>query len=481
MKTNFYLAAALVLHMAQPCLAGSAGTEEKRAEINVDYASASSEYGPRLFGTMASPFYNADGFLLAKQAGFKLMEIHIKPFDMAKNPDHPASYDFALLDKQVQAALDIGAEPFLLFMAHQTQPDLEKLAKTTKNTIAHLTAGWGGGHRWPLKLFRFGNEPDNTFMWRGSKAEFFRMYEVWARATLSAVPDAILTAPGILGARMKGGKLNEWIPEFLDYLSKNSVPLDYFSVHAYSAITKPSFYDDFMLVRAELQKYPGVSPHFGAPKLANDEWNLMVGDLWSGSYLKSFDTAWAAAHNATAFLNMIEAGVELSIRYGGTFNGTMGCHDFLLTDCDNQGKPAYYAFRGLSWLEGSARLAVSGMDPMNSMAAAGRKEGWVIVALASYDVERYIREYPDPRGHNSRLLEMYTRRFGAQEAKDGFRLTIINTPWREGQKVKYERYLVDDTRKLELVESKTATGGPAMVFEGPMPAPSVSFIVITPI
>ena len=446
--------------------------------VSVDYASAMGAFNPYVFGTMAAPYFDAAGYPLTQAAGFRLVEVGMN-IPVPSNPSEPAQYDFTLLDQQVSAVLGIGAEPLIWFAPSGMPADLTGYATYAQNVAKHLTQGWGSGYSWNVKLFRFGNEPDNVAYWTGTQTDFFQTYAAWALA-LKAVNSAfILDTPGLMNAHGTTGpdSLSTWVTNFLSYAQTNGVPIDYFSIHGYSPVPYSTFYNNFRLVQAELQKYPTLSPLYGTPRLANDEWNTMVGDLWSGSYHAQFDTAWVAAHNIVALINMVEQGLQLSIRYGGTFNGgTGGCHDFLLTDCNGAGKPVYYAFKGFNQLAGTTRLSTTGTDHMNFAAMAGKSADQVTVVLSNYDVATYLNTY-EPAGSPSwALYNVFVSLFGAPAVYDSFSLNLTNLPWTAADSITYERYVVDDQQQLALVESQQMGGSSTLAFTKAMTAPSVQVV-----
>lgn len=73
--------------------------------------------------------------------------------------------------------------------------------------------------------FEVWNEPDLTGFFSGTQAEYFRLYEVTARAVKSV--DA--------GIRVGGPSTSacKWIDEFMAYCQANDVPLDFISTHHY--------------------------------------------------------------------------------------------------------------------------------------------------------------------------------------------------------------------------------------------------------
>ncbi len=444
--------------------------EDKKAEITVDYNDNLGEFSPYVFGTLSSPFVDKSGFFAAKEAGFKMIEISMS-VKMPSDPEDLSQYDFTKLDQQVSAAIEYGVEPMIWFSQNKTKPeDIDGFSAFTKNILKHLTKEENNGHNWNIKVLRFGNEPDNAAFWSGTKEDFFTYYSAWAKAAKSVDENFILIAPSLMIIK-DNGNIASWATEFLKYNKDNDVPLDVFSFHAYSPFIYEDFYDDFKTIKSELKKYPTLSPIYGVPKLANDEWNIMVGDAWSGSYHNQFDTAWVAAQNVMALIGMIEGGdLFLSVRYGGMFNDKKGgnfggCHDFPLVDCDKKGKLAYYAMKAFNQFVGKTRILTKGSDFVNLGAIAGKSNKEIITIISNFDIDKYISEYPQPsKSPVSKQIDSYVSKFGNLKTYNEYKLELNNLPWGSSDELIYERYVVDEEKKLELVETKILSGNSTLSF-----------------
>ena len=90
--------------------------------------------------------------------------------------------------------------------------------------LKHLESRYGMEEleKW---FFEVWNEPDLDFFFAGDQEDYFLLYEHTARAVKS------------VGANLRTGgpatANNEWIPDFVNYCEKNSVPLDFISTHHY--------------------------------------------------------------------------------------------------------------------------------------------------------------------------------------------------------------------------------------------------------
>ncbi len=478
------------------------------ANIIVDYSSEFGWFSPYVFGILGSPFFDQKGYELSKEAGFKMIAISAPP--MSQNPNDPTQYDFSKMDKAVKAAIDNDIEPLIMFFTGDRKPsDLNAYGIYAQNVAKHLTQGWNNGYNYDIKTFRFGNEPDNKQFWTDTQENWFTTYVAWAKALKSVNKNFILDAPGIMAGRVgsvessnpvfsasfdNSDKISDWITNFLAYVKKNNAYVDLVSIHAYTPFPYFGFYDNYRLLNEELKKYSNLSNIYGTPRPANDEWNLILGDFWSGFYSRQFDTGWAAAIRVNSLINMIEQGLWLSMPMFGTFNdsnetkGGNNCHDFPIVDCNGQGKPSYYAFKGFNQLAGSIRISSSGTDHANLAAIAGKKNNTVIIVLSNYDIKTYLEIYekenlgdkqiqldaiPSWKEYNS-----YVKQFGQPKLYDKYNLTLKNLPWSSSQQVVYEHYLVDDKNKLSLVEIKKLQGDKTLSFAGDLSSPSVQIIKV---
>jgi hypothetical protein len=455
------------------------------ASISLDYSKSLGTFSPYVFGTNAPPYYDEKGFALLNDLNTRVIWIEAKATEPTDLNDL-SQYNFTLLDQEVAQAIAVGVEPAIVFSQPEKKPnDLAHYTTYVKNVLNHLKNGWGNGHRWDIKMVRFGNEPDNTAFWEAdatrsvAQSDFFETFAASAKAAKAVDSAIIIDGPGIMAVK-RDGVMNDWIGNFLNYCSNNNVSIDVFSFHTYG-INPEDFYLDAKAVNEELAKYNKLSSLFGRPKLGNDEWNFLLGDLWSGKTSKEFDTTWAAANNINALINMLDQNLYLSDRYGGPFNGKSngllgGCHDFLLTDCDGNSKPAYYAFKGFNELYGTEQVAVSGTDHENFSAIAGKKDNELTIILSNYDLKAYMDKYQNVTSMATESIINKMLKSGWPKIYNKFNLKLTNLPWDSSKKITYERYLVDDNHKLELVDSKVLSGNAEMTFSSDIIAPAVQII-----
>jgi xylan 1,4-beta-xylosidase len=151
-------------------------------------------------------------------------------------------YSFLNADRIVDFLLEIGMKPFveLSFMpttlasgnktvfhynANITPPrDYAKWATLIRKLVLHWVDRYGlpEVRQW---FFEVWNEPNLKAFWTGTRADYFRLYRTTVRAIKGI--DSRIQVGGPATAN------NQWIPEFLAYCSKYSVPADFVSTHHY--------------------------------------------------------------------------------------------------------------------------------------------------------------------------------------------------------------------------------------------------------
>jgi len=155
-------------------------------------------------------------------------------------------YNFSYLDMVFDDYLSLGIRPFveLGFMPQKmasgdqtifywkgnvTPPaDYEKWVRLVKATINHWIHRYGKNEviLWPFEVW---NEPNLAGFWKGADMnEYFKLYDITSRAVKDCEPEIRVGGPAICGVDDE-----RWLRCFLEYCSKNKVPLDFVTRHAY--------------------------------------------------------------------------------------------------------------------------------------------------------------------------------------------------------------------------------------------------------
>lgn len=216
--------------------------------------------------------------------------------DFSKDVNDENSYNFEESDKVLAAIVDAGMEPFFRFGISWSDPvlsrdhlqppeDFEKWAEICEHIILHYNEGWADGFNYNIEYWEIYNEPDcqedpavNNF-WQGTPEEFYHLYDVTVKYLKSKFPDIKIGGYGSCGfyALTKTNAVNTgsspnnqyfitFFEDFLEYISENNTPLDFFTWHSYTTTEKNAQYIGY--VREMLEK-----SGYGDTEIIIDEWN----------------------------------------------------------------------------------------------------------------------------------------------------------------------------------------------------------------
>jgi xylan 1,4-beta-xylosidase len=158
-----------------------------------------------------------------------------------------AVHDFAGIDRVYDELMELGLRPVveLSFMpvALARDPDQtvftyraiisppkdwDRWAALTRDLAAHLVQRYGRDEvvsRWAFEVW---NEPNLEVFWSGTPEEYFRLYDVSARAIKSVDPGLRVGGPSSAAA--------SWVWELLGHLQDSGAPLDFLSTHVYGNV-----------------------------------------------------------------------------------------------------------------------------------------------------------------------------------------------------------------------------------------------------
>jgi xylan 1,4-beta-xylosidase len=156
-------------------------------------------------------------------------------------------HDFSGVDRVYDQLMEIGLRPVveLSFMPRDLArdpgqtvfsygaivsppKDWDRWADLVRDLASHLTERYGRDEvvsRWAFEVW---NEPNLEVFWSGTPEEYFRLYDVSARAIKSVHPDLRVGGPS--------SAATGWIGELLDHLDGSDAPLDFLSTHVYGNV-----------------------------------------------------------------------------------------------------------------------------------------------------------------------------------------------------------------------------------------------------
>lgn len=390
----------------------------QNASINVDFSKVCGRIkpmhgvnsGPRtkVFTYNASKLFTDIGIPMCRlhdveypYGSGEFVDIHciFKNFDADEND--PASYDFGLTDKYIEAIRDVGADVmYRLGESIEHAPvkryihppkDYAKWARICEHIIRHYNEGWADGYRWNITYWEIWNEPDLDIsrevkkMWSGSEEQFYGLYETAAKHLKSCFPSLKIGGPAIAGNLA-------WADRFLKAMSERETPIDFFSWHKYSSDVSAYVKHD-AAVHDLLVKYG-----YANAEIFLDEWNYM--ENWGNqppSFKKLVGMTGAAfcAAALTAFQRSHLSGAEyfeadVIKEWCGLFEvEDMSIDSLAHKDSKGKLKPRkpFYAFSSFGSLYrlGEECESISTAEGVYTLAA--RSESSAGVMLASYHSE----------------------------------------------------------------------------------------------
>jgi len=192
-----------------------------------------------------------------KECDFKYIRMHgllsddmaVYTEDWKGNPQYNYMYIDALFDFLqsigIKPFVELGFMPTVLASGNQTifwwrgnvtpPKDYDKWESLIRNLTQHFSERYGTDEvkTWYFEVW---NEPNlSPGFWTGTKEEYFKLYQYTAKAIKSVNAEYKVGGPATAGAA--------WVPEMINFCTKNKVSLDFISTHSYGV--KQGFLDEF--------------------------------------------------------------------------------------------------------------------------------------------------------------------------------------------------------------------------------------------
>ncbi|HVU81123.1 MAG TPA: beta-xylosidase, partial [Rhodanobacteraceae bacterium] len=193
-------------------------------------------------------------------------------------------------------ALQTGGDIVFFYKANVTPPrDYVKWADLITRLVKHWVDRYGIDEvrSWYFEVW---NEPNLDAFWKGSQADYFKLYQYTANAIKGV--DAQIRVGGPATAD------DEWVPEFLGFCEADKLPVDFVSTHHYptDALGKPGDDTETQLSDAPrdvlIQRVRKMRAAIGDRKLCYTEWCSS-----SNPFFDLHDQPYAAAF---LFKNMLD-------------------------------------------------------------------------------------------------------------------------------------------------------------------------------
>lgn len=222
-----------------------------------------------------------------------------RDFDADEND--PNNYDFTFTDYLINALIEADVEPYYrlgttiensaYIKAYRIYPpkDAHKWARICEHIIRHYTEGWADGYNHKIRYWEIWNEPEvqDMMMWMGTDEEFYRLYDITAKHLKSCFPhlkiggyascgfyavapetvvDPETSLPGTIPPTAHEEKLMRFFYGFFDYIKKHNSPIDFFSWHSYSGVSRVTVMDEWLHKELKRIGFGGLETHL-------NEWN----------------------------------------------------------------------------------------------------------------------------------------------------------------------------------------------------------------
>jgi xylan 1,4-beta-xylosidase len=298
-----------------------------------------------------------------KECGFRYIRFHglftddmgVYKEDKNGNPQYNYMYIDALFDYLISIdikpfielgfmpnALASGKETIFWWKGNVTPPkDYDKWAALVKNITEHFTQRYGADEvkTWYFEVW---NEPNlKPGFWTGTQDDYFKLYKYSAEAVKSVNPAYRIGGPGTAGAA--------WESEMIEFCTKNNIPIDFVSTHAYGV--NQGFLDEFGNSGTVLapQEYAVSGDVLQSRKeIANSSKpNLELHYTeWSASYTPS-DPIHDSYHEASYVLNKLKQ----------VGNAAQSMSYWVFTDIFEESSPRFEPFHG-----GFGLLTIQGIN-----------------------------------------------------------------------------------------------------------------------
>lgn len=305
------------------------------------------------------------------------------------------SYDFAFTDALLQDMTQHHLKPFYRLGAtienhhkikayHIYPPkDNEKWARICEHIIRHYNEGWADGFHMNIEHWEIWNEPDNepiiedNPMWKGTKEEYFELYKTAATHLKQCFPKLkiggyascgfyAITNSDVSDTAKSSQRVDyfvEFFLDFLDFVVKNRLSLDFFSWHSYAGVEENIQYARY--AREKLDEH-GLSQC----EVYLNEWNPGIDNRGMQKDAAAVLSMMCALQDTPTDMCMYYD-MRLSSAYCGMFHP--------MTNDVLKAYYAFYIFGKLYRLHNQVKCTVSGKH-IYALAASGKDGKGIAVA-----------------------------------------------------------------------------------------------------
>lgn len=388
------------------------------------------------------------------------VDIHTIFPDFRNDAARADNYDFRQTDDYVQSIVSVGSQIVYRLgesIEHSARKyhvhppsDPEKWAAICVGIIRHYNDGWADGFHHRIKYWEIWNEPDvRPAMWTGTDEQYFRLYEITAKAIKARFPEVKIGGPGLgHSGDFAGDRFTPtaFLTNFLAHCRQSGTPLDFYSWHRYTK--NPA---DFARWAHAVRRVLDDSGFLQTESHLN-EWNYLPNGDWGPltkdgagvrreNWFAELSGPAGAAFSAWTLISLQEAPVDVVNYYTGEIQG------FGLFNFHGVPNKSFYAFKAFKWLLDTPIRLTTGGETSNHIAicaGTNRERSAAAVLLSNFN-----------------------------SADDKVLLTVRHVPW--AGLVLCQTYVVDAAHNLTKVRETTSPGGDCSVTVE-LKAPSIALV-----
>ena len=348
----------------------------------------------------------------------------------------PNSYVFEPTDIYLKSIEAVGTKVFYRLgsaIEHDykkgTYPpkDFLKWAQICEHIIMHYTEGWANGYHMNVEYWEVWNEPDcknadgSHPCWQGTYQQFYDFFEVAVKYLKGRFPNLKIGGPATCTLWDR-----EFSSDIVSEIAKRKIPIDFYSFHWYGH--RPCDFKDTIDLAVKDLKENGITD----VELHLNEWNYNAG--WLGEiYDNSMETirSMKGASFVASIMSIAQKGALDMLMYydcgPGEFNG-------LFNILNNKPLKTYYVYKAFSELKEIGGAVYSEDDEdVFTIAASNGDEKAVLVS-----------------------------RFNDEDDTPSKKVELELNNMTDGDAVKVDYYLLDETHNLELLRSEYFTSSKAV-------------------
>lgn len=337
---------------------------------------------------------NHDASFESKFGGEHTVDVHSIFPDFDRDVDDEQAYDFTYTDLYTQKILETGSKVFYRLgtkIEHgikkygtKVPEDFEKWAKICEHIIRHYNEGWANGFHWNIEYWEIWNEADgvqsdgNQPNWTGTPEQYYEMYTVTSKHLKKCFPNLKIGGPALSDVDISA----KWFDGFLEWIKKESAPMDFFSWHIYS-INPYKIAENAEVVRKKLDE----AGYTNAENILN-EWNYVENwtDLWVTS-LESMKNERGAAYTISTMCKMQKTSLDMLMYYDARPScGMNGLFDTLSL----RPLKGYFGIRMYSELYKLGNEVFNKSEEKDFYTVAAEKDGKKAAIITHYSIDRNI-------------------------------------------------------------------------------------------